>query len=89
LASCKTCRYMRGPYEVPSGGPMGEGFAAGWCHRTPPTLSQDLQSASHRPTRLVGWCGEYRWRAPWWFWPLILSLALLAGWVVGNLVGKM
>lgn len=78
MASCKTCRYMRGPYEVPANPQISvsEGYRAGWCHRTVPELSPDLKTSSHRTVRLTGWCGEYRWRSPWWFWPLVALVAV-------------
>lgn len=61
MRKCGNCRFMRAPYTVPpnlEGGTAG--YQAGWCHRHPPIMSQDLQSASHRPVKLAGWCGEWR-----------------------------
>lgn len=59
---------MRGAHDVPPNAEAGiAGYKAGYCHRTPPVMAPELHRASHRPVRLIGWCGEWRFSLrAWW-----------------------
>lgn len=67
MQNCGNCRFIRAPYIVSSPREGGEPVRAGYCHRTLPVMSMDLQTASHRPVKLAGWCGEWRFSVrAWW-----------------------
>jgi hypothetical protein len=75
---------MRGAYTQPHPQEGQPPIEAGFCHKTPPTVSADLSSASHRPVRLVGWCGEWRWKLSRWILSgaavgIVVSMVLLWG----------
>lgn len=90
--TCGNCRFMAGRHHrpaqiLPDGTQISEAVDAGWCHRSLPTMSADLSTASHRPVNLEHWCGEWRWNVPWWvrvpFWGV---MTLFAGWAIGTVM---
>lgn len=85
---CGNCRFMRGAYTQPPITEGGQPFEAGFCHKTVPTMSADLQSASHRPIKLIGWCGEHERLLPWWERAFYWSIGFIIGSAVLHAIGR-